>query len=155
MRVFYIVCVRRLNSCLKRLNNYVIYSSNVMWPDAKLFYPRPCYCFTISSARIIQIQLLCLPAMTDIAFGSFFFFFPFLFFERHTRRSDPSRVHFLLPLTNKAWISQHAWHSLQPVFPGVLKRPLSFPPRITEHKDTQSCRVIQFVLSSLPHRLFA
>lgn len=36
-----------------------------------------------------------------------------------------------------------------------FERPLSLPPRITEHKDTQSCRVIQFVLSSLPHRLFA
>lgn len=36
-----------------------------------------------------------------------------------------------------------------------FERPLSFPPRITEHKDTQSCGVIQFVLSSLPHRLFA
>lgn len=36
-----------------------------------------------------------------------------------------------------------------------FERPLSLPPRITEHKDTQSCGVIQFVLSSLPHRLFA
>lgn len=36
-----------------------------------------------------------------------------------------------------------------------FERPLSLPPRIAEHKDTQSCGVIQFVLSSLPHRLFA
>lgn len=96
---------------------------------------------------------VCLQWMT-LHFGLVFISFSF-FFERHPRRSAQSRVRFLLPLTNKAWISQHAWHSLQPVFPGVLKRPLSFPPRITEHKDTQSCRVIQFVLSSLPHRLFA
>lgn len=39
----------------------------------------------------------------------------------HTTRSVPSHVRFLLPLTNKAWISQRARHSFHPVFPGVLK----------------------------------
>lgn len=42
-----------------------------------------------------------------------------------------------------------------PCLSSSFERPLSLPPRIAKHKDTQSCGVIQFVLSSLPHRLFA
>lgn len=99
--------------------------------------------FFFFSSRIIPIQISSLSQMNNSIQVGFFFFF----FQKSTRDGRSRlRIRFLLPLTNTAWISQHAWHSFQPVFPGVLKRPLSFPPRISEHKDTQSCRVIQFVL---------